>query len=72
MSEQTGTQIEITTSRDGSVTVMVSGKHSAVNEAKVKLQKELQTNVCLTPVRTQNPITCSCLTPVSTLLLARL
>lgn len=44
VSEQTGTQIEITTSRDGSVTVMVSGKHTAVNKAKIKLQKELQTN----------------------------
>ena len=42
---QTTTQIEVTKSRDGSITVMVTGKAANVNEAKVRLQKDLQTNV---------------------------
>lgn len=40
----TQTSIEITSSRDGSITVMVCGKAASVNEAKVRLQKELQTS----------------------------
>ena len=45
MSAQTSTSIEISKSRDGSVTVMVTGKAANVSEAKVRLQKDLQTNV---------------------------
>jgi len=41
---QTNTSIEVSKSRDGSVTVMVTGKAPNVSEAKVRLQKDLQTN----------------------------
>lgn len=48
VSAQTSTSIEISKSRDGSVTVMVTGKAANVSEAKVRLQKDLQTNATAT------------------------
>ncbi|KAL5252053.1 hypothetical protein ACHWQZ_G015010 [Mnemiopsis leidyi] len=48
VSAQTGTSIEISKSRDGSVTVMVTGKAANVSDAKVRLQKDLQTNATAT------------------------
>ena len=45
---QTSTQIEVTKSRDGSVTAMVTGKAANVSEAKVRLQRDLQTNATAT------------------------